>query len=404
MAPSGNSQSHLYDVIVVGAGPVGAALAWKLAGDGYRVCVCEEYEEVPTTLRTEHLSHQAISLARELGLFERIRPALIPLDSTAHLRNGHLVRANADGPYLAPYDQLVRSLRQGLGKVTTMVWDSAVEVSAQGRVKNVRLKSGGVVCGWMVVIASGANGGNFDWLGLTTSSLCRDYSLTFSWDMELEDPERMTHSSIVFRTTHTSHGYGTLKLFDCGAARIRANFLTYWNPGDRRHQAMMSEDPTAILNRTVEGLLPYVGPFRITSPVGETPTHLTRAHGGEEAGLVLAGDASNQVAPSASLGLRKGWHDVRILSELMPRWERESRSGQESLSLYYFHPAKNGVDGEALARSLRERKIAIDWRPEWATRRLIGNHIPDWLESAVVKPALYQSLNLIRGDRSGLDS
>jgi hypothetical protein len=118
----------------------------------------------------------------------------------------------------------------------------------------------------------------------------------------------------------------------------------------------------------------------------------------------LAGDASSTTAPSGSASLRKGWNDVRVLAELMPRWERESRSGQESLSLYYAHAAKNGVDGEAMARSLRERKVAIDWRPAWATRRLIGDQIPDWVENTVVRPALQQSLNFVRLQRKGLDN
>jgi len=56
MAESGNLHNQLYDVIVVGAGPVGSALAWKLAADGYRVCVCEEHQTAPQTLRLEQTS------------------------------------------------------------------------------------------------------------------------------------------------------------------------------------------------------------------------------------------------------------------------------------------------------------------------------------------------------------
>jgi len=132
--------------------------------------------------------------------------------------------------------------------------------------------------------------------------------------------------------------------------------------------------------------------------------HLNRPLGVEETGILLAGDACGQVAPSSGMGLRKGLNDVRILAQLMPKWERESRSGGETLSASYTHQAKIALDEEAVARSLRERKVAIDWRPEFATRRLIGDQIPDWLESAVVRPALQQSLNLVRIYRSGLDN
>jgi 2-polyprenyl-6-methoxyphenol hydroxylase-like FAD-dependent oxidoreductase len=405
MDRSGNAQGQLFDVVIVGAGAVGTALAWKLAADGYRVCVCEQHQTVPRPLRMDHLSHQVVSLYREMGLFERLRPALIPLDAMAHFRNGHLVKASSEGPYVVAYDQLIESLRPRLAKVVTMVWERAVQVSSQGRVKSVRLESGEVVCGRIVVVATGANlGGAESGMEWPVETICPDYAHTFSWDLEFEEPDRMTHPALIFRTTHTSHGYHALKLFDLGEGRVRANFLTYWSPKDKRRRELLEGDTLAVMARTVEGLIPYAGPFRITSPIEETVVHLRRPANPGQTGMVLAGDACGEMAPSAALGLRKGLHDVRVLAELMPRWEREARSGTEDISAYYSHPAKSAIDGEAFARSIRERKVAIDWRPEWATRRLIGDQIPDWLETAVVRPAVQQSLNLVRIYRSGLDN
>jgi 2-polyprenyl-6-methoxyphenol hydroxylase-like FAD-dependent oxidoreductase len=257
----------------------------------------------------------------------------------------------------------------------------------------------------MVVVATGAQRkgaeSGLDW---PLETICADYSRVFSWDLEFEESDRMTHPGLIFRTTHTGHGYQALKLFDLGEGRVRANFLTFWSPKDKRRQELMEGDTLAVMAHTVEGLIPYAGPFRITSPIEESVVHLTRPANPVEAGLVLAGDAAGEMAPSAALGLRTGLHDVRVLAELMPRWEREARSSTEDISTYYSHPAKIAVDGEAFARSIRERKVAIDWRPEWATLRLMGDQTPDWLESVVVRPAVLRSLNLVRGNRSGLAS
>ncbi|RFC49295.1 MAG: 2-polyprenyl-6-methoxyphenol hydroxylase/Glycine/D-amino acid oxidase (deaminating) [Verrucomicrobia bacterium] len=406
MDRSSISQGQLYDVVVVGAGAVGTALAWKLAAEGYRVCVCEQNQSVPESLRLDALSHPVLSLFRELGLLEVLRPVLMPLDSVAHFRNGHLVKGTSEGPYVVSYDRLVESLRPRLVKVATVIWERAVQVSVQGRIKSVRLESGQVVCGWIVVLANGAvQAGGVDPLTEgPVRTICPEYSRTFSWDLEFEDTDRMTHPALVFQTTHSAHGYHALKLFDLGEGRVRANFLTYWSSGDKRRRELLEGDALSVVARTVEGLIPYAGPFRMMSPIEETVADLSQPENPEESGIVSAGDACGATAPSGPLGLRKGLHDVRVLAELMSRWEREARTGSEDLSAYYAHPAKHAIDGETLARSVRDRKVAIDWRPAWATRRLIGDRIPDWVEAAFVGSAVRQSLNLARQSRSGLDS
>jgi 2-polyprenyl-6-methoxyphenol hydroxylase-like FAD-dependent oxidoreductase len=400
-----NSEGQLYDVVIVGAGIVGTALAWKLSSEGYRVCVCERSEAAAPSLRLEPLSHEALGLLREMGLWEHLRPALMPLDSVAHFRNGYLVKGMGGGSYVAAYDQLVASLRPRLAKVATVIWDRVVQVSAHGRIKSVRLESGQVVCSWMVVLATGAaTGEEPEPLEGPVETICEDYCRLFACDLAFEEPERLMHAALVFQTSHASHGYHSLKLFDLGGGRVRANFLTYWGATDKRRQELLRGNGAAVLGRTVEGLLPCVGAFDLLSPIEENVVHLNQPGTPGDHGFVLAGDACGPAAPSGALGLHKGLHDVRVLAELMPRWEREARGGTADFSDYYAHPAKQAIDAEVLERSLRERKMAIDWHPSWATRRLIGDRFPGWVETALAGPSSRNGARPGQTSRSGLDN
>lgn len=62
------------DVLVVGAGPVGSALALELARRGVRPLVLERHEEIPTAgVRARNISLRTMELAREWGIAADLR-------------------------------------------------------------------------------------------------------------------------------------------------------------------------------------------------------------------------------------------------------------------------------------------------------------------------------------------
>lgn len=382
MDRSANSSSQVFDVLVLGAGPVGATLAWKFAADGYRVCLCDEARDTPIGPQSGHLPQQAVALYRELGMFKLLRPLLAPLDYTAHFRSGRLKQITADEDYAISYERLVETLRLGVEKVASVRWEPVVRISAQGRVKSVRLQSGSVICAWLVVVAGGGERIS-TLLGLKEEVTAGEESASYFWDMELADPSRMRHPALEFRTSHIKHAYDHLRIFR-REDRLRGNLFTYWGAGEERRRKLLNAELGAVLASHVEGLAQYLGAYRVVTRVEELRVSLSRIRGGAEAGIVQVGEACGQVAPAFEMGLCRGLHDAAILARLTPGWLRERQLTPEVLKDYEAHPAKLEFDEKIYAGCVEARKLAMDRSPEWVARRMMSE-LPDWLETACMR-------------------
>src|SRR5580704_3242460 len=66
----------MVDVLVVGFGPVGAALAGLLGKRGLTVLVLERDHEVFPLPRAAHVDHTGLRTWQELGLLDRLLPAM----------------------------------------------------------------------------------------------------------------------------------------------------------------------------------------------------------------------------------------------------------------------------------------------------------------------------------------
>ena len=378
-----NSTSQVFDVIIVGADVIGTTLAWKLATDGFRVCLCDDAANPPRAFSTGHLSQQAAALYKDLGLFPRLKPLLSPLDYTAHFRNGRQNEITSGEDYAIFSERLVRMLQHDLEKLATVFKEPVVRISSKDRVKTVRFQSGLVICGWLLVVASEAFLRTQALPGLTEEVLSKDHSLNFAWDLELHEPGRMSYPALVFQTSRTRHGFEHLRIFR-NRESLRANFFTYWSAEDSRGQGLHVGEASRILARNVEGFSESLGDFRVTSPVEESMSSLSRVHGGAEAGIVLAGNAGGQTPPVSELGLSKGLHEIKILASLTPGWLRERQLTPDVLATFYTNPGKTAFEQEIVDRCLYARNLATGRSAEWLARRF-KEELPDWLETACLR-------------------
>jgi 2-polyprenyl-6-methoxyphenol hydroxylase-like FAD-dependent oxidoreductase len=74
------AQAPDFDVVIVGYGPVGQALAALLGRAGHRVGVFERFGELYRLPRAVHLDHEVMRLLQSLGLSEFLAEEMIPVD------------------------------------------------------------------------------------------------------------------------------------------------------------------------------------------------------------------------------------------------------------------------------------------------------------------------------------
>ncbi len=88
------TDSDLYDVLILGCGPVGATLANLLGQEGHRIAVAEIHPDVFDKPRAVNLDQEALRLFQRIGLAERIADGCNPHSGTDFLgADGELIKA-----------------------------------------------------------------------------------------------------------------------------------------------------------------------------------------------------------------------------------------------------------------------------------------------------------------------
>ena len=75
-----NAHEPEFDVVIVGYGPVGQALAAMLGRAGHRVAAFERFAEIYRLPRAVHLDHEIMRLLQSLGLSEVLADEMVPVD------------------------------------------------------------------------------------------------------------------------------------------------------------------------------------------------------------------------------------------------------------------------------------------------------------------------------------
>ena len=74
-------ESVIYDVAIVGYGPVGAALAALLGQHGHRVLVLERYRDPYPLPRAVHYDHEAARILQSCGVAEECSKIVEPAEA-----------------------------------------------------------------------------------------------------------------------------------------------------------------------------------------------------------------------------------------------------------------------------------------------------------------------------------
>jgi 3-(3-hydroxy-phenyl)propionate hydroxylase len=315
---------RVYDIVVVGCGPVGALLA-NLAGvEGLSTLVIDR-EAAPHPLpRAVHLDHEMMRLFQSAGLIDAIRPGMRETEGHLHVGAdrgvirymGTAGRAKPFGwanDYFFYQPELEERLRDGLARFDHVdlrfgATFEGLEQDADG----VTLKVNGVpIRARYVVACDGARSAVRKSLGIALD----DLGFEEPWlvvDAEVDGPVRFPYLTGVPEAADLQQ----LSVMMCDPARPAT--IVPGRGSIRRWEFMLlpGEDDAEMMRpeKVAELLAPYVAdvPHRIVR-AATYRFHGLIAERWQEGRVFLAGDAAHQTPPFFGQGMCHGMRDAANL-------------------------------------------------------------------------------------------
>lgn len=310
--------SHV-DVLIVGGGPVGGALALGLAEQGLSVLVAESRPQPGNDARALAVSHASVQTLAKLGL-------ALPDDATA-IRSIHVSQAQAFGRvrltaadlaldalgYVLPYGSLAHATHQGMlaSRVTycTSTRVSAVQTLAAFAVATLQQGDAThTVTARLVVLAEG--GSLLGDVGIAQAS--KDYR---QHAIVAEINTSQPHQHVAFeRFAHD----GPIALLPRGAGDAsNGRYAMVWTRPQHDPLAAIQLDDTALLAALQTRLGDRAGRLLQIGPRASFPLTLKWAKSPYAQRVAVVGNAAQTLHPVAGQGFNLGLRDAQTLIRLV---------------------------------------------------------------------------------------
>lgn len=358
------------DIVVVGAGLAGSAVAAVLARRGLAVTVVDPYTEFPSMFRAEKIEPNQADLFRRLGLFDGVEPATRLIREIIHARGGRVVYRRKIEQFGIAYCDIVNSVRSQIPAQVDFRHTRVESIAPDARRPAVVLAGGERIEGRLVVVATGMFGQLTQGLGVARDMVKEELSMVFGFMLERADGAPFAFDAVTYRPETTAEKVGYLTLFRMGQF-MRGNLFTYWPLRDALTQEMR-RDPVAVLGRVLPGLDAVIGRYGVAGKVEPFKIDLYRTRDPALPGVVLIGDAFQSVCPSTGMGQTKVLTDVDVLcNDCLPEWLAGDEIGPARTAAFYANPRKVDVDAFAVRTALAGRDSVMDNGLPWRIRRRI---------------------------------
>ncbi|GMQ97445.1 MAG: 2-octaprenyl-6-methoxyphenyl hydroxylase [Gammaproteobacteria bacterium] len=311
--------SDQYDILISGAGPVGAALACALADNGLRIGLTETYAHDatrPPDTRSIVLSHGSCLIFQGLGLWQRMKPFTAPVRSVRVSQQASLgslrlkaTDLNIDAlGYVIPAARLSEVIRARISELDD------VNLFSPARLDGVRLDSkmlrvgcdqcpGAVLKTRLLVIAEGAQSGLRTQLGFQVAK--RPYHQTaITTTLHMAE---VHHDDSFHRTTPL----GPVALLP-GSNNQRAVVMTV---AEHQVDAVMSLSDADLIARIQSVFGKALGTVQTVGPRQAWPLVLTQVNEQVRERIVLLGNAAQCLHPIGAQGLNLSLKDMALLAE-----------------------------------------------------------------------------------------
>lgn len=315
MASDESTEGDMYDLIIVGFGPAGAAAANLAGAYGLRTLVVERDVEVFPRQRAMAMDDEALRIIRTLGLYD---------EATEHMHRGIGLRFTGVGgrEFMSGWSEvteacgesqanffhqpwLERELRNGLNRWSTVEvragWESGVLAQDDDVVSLEVLEIGSgerhTVCGKYLLACDGGSSAIRKQLGVSFDGS----SYSEQWIDVQATPKRPLHSSPMFEFVCDPARPGVNA--PCAAGHHRWEWRV--NPGESAEELLRPDSMWKLLAAS------GVGPddIEVTRTWSYT-FHVRKCARWRVGRVLLAGDAAHVMPPFAGQGISGAFRDV----------------------------------------------------------------------------------------------
>jgi len=368
----------LMDVVIIGGGLSGTLTAVLLGRSGLRVALIDLHHRYPPDFRAEQLVGAQAEMLQRLGLLDILVRDVLRAERAVAARAGRTVGVTIAPHYGIRYDDLVNRARQHLPPSVQFIKAQVVDIEPAADRQRVRLSNGDVVAGRLVVLATGFGQRLTRKLGMGRTTIRDEHSLTFGFDLEVEDPAMFRSSVLVALGKQAADGIDYLTVFAI-ETKLRANMFTYRNRREPWTQKLLHQ-PRATLLQAMPHLEQIMGRIQAVGPVQVRVTDLIVASDYRRDGVVLIGDAFQTSCPAAGTGIGRLLNDIdRLCNQHIPTWLSTDGMDAKKISQFYDDPIKRSCDAEALRIANYRRAVKVETGIGWKLHRqrlVLQNQLP----------------------------
>jgi len=379
-----------YQVVVVGAGLVGAAAALALGRQGLRVALIERQSPaVPDEAldtRIYAISPASQRFLEGIGAWQRldvdrIQP-VFRMDVAGDTRGAVRLDAYEAGvSHLATIlesSRLQVALWQAIeadGSVARYCPASIATLERRDRATRITLDDGTVLEAELVVGADGAASRIREWAGLASTLTPYGQSGVVA-NFECERPHRGT----AFQWFFDSDILAWLPL--------NGNCMSMvWSTQAAHADELLALDAAALAARVQAAGHDRLGTLKLLTPAAAFPLRLIRVESAVAPGVALIGDAAHGVHPLAGQGVNLGFGDAEALVDVLALHRRTPLGDMRVLQTYARQRAEPVQRMQALTHGLHH--LFSDSRAAWLRNAgmTIINQLPP-LKAALVREAM----------------
>ena len=330
-----------YDVVIVGAGMVGACAAFALAGKGYRVAIVEaarpgESDDLSGAhydLRVSAISPRSRDILEQLGIWQQLDDQRVCYyeqmviwhqhgDSSIAFDAVDLARDNLGA--IVENRQLQHVLRRACERETRIEWfrpdsiEALLENNAQG--VEMRLGSGRCLTAGLLLAADGRNSPTRNLAGIIARA--GQYRQTaFVANVDTEYPHRFTAWQRFLST-------GPLAFLPLANGQC----AVVWSCDDDLASQLVGFNDDEFCDALGEAFEFKLGRVKASSRRLSFPLGWHHCEHWLKGSVLLIGDAAHSVHPLAGQGVNLGFSDVETLARLIG--ERGESISQKKLRRY----------------------------------------------------------------------